>query len=195
VINVEQTQSIATYNLTGYDPIFSLGGASQQLTALETKIFEAARKRPVISLLTKLGMIRIGGSRINFTLTPEKAHKFLGQPEHSRYTVDSNQQLEEKYLSRGFVLRYGDTDMSLDEIVVIEKYGCQFEIDGISVFTDDALSRMKARYKYVESKNKRAVAFPTLGVLVVDNDPNNRMAFLCNKETIRFYITTIEMWR
>jgi hypothetical protein len=162
---------------------------------LETKISEAAGKRPVISVFTKLGMIRIGGSRISFALTPEKAHKILGQPDRSRYTVDSNQQLEEQYFNRGFLLRYGDTDMSLDEIMVMERNGWNIEIDGIQIFADEALSKMKAKYKCVESKNKKAAAFPTLGVFAVGGDPNNRMVFLCNKETMRFYVSTIEMLR
>jgi hypothetical protein len=119
-------------------------------------------------------------------------------------------QVEEYYFNRGLLFRYGDLgvspeprrDMPLYEIVIMEKGGWTAEVDGISVFADDKLSQMKENYKYVESKHGNAVVFPTLGVLAVgfgewdgyEVDAQDKTVFLGDKETIRFYISTIEMW-
>ena len=81
----------------------------------------------------------------------------------------------EYYFGRGFTLRYRDykasyqyrEDMPLRTVEVMKKNGWQVMVDGVSVFADDKLTQIKSQYEHIESKKKKAVDFPTIGVFTI----------------------------
>jgi hypothetical protein len=199
-----------------YDRVLEHGMTARQIAELEERMCGETRKMgryyrkfPVVSVSSETELIRIDGKGIRFAMSPETVHKSFGQPElhPTRDYLRSLDQHEEYFYGRSLILRYGELgvkntrrgSMSLYEAVIMEKGGCQVEVDGISIFADNNLSRMKSKYRCIVSKDKNAIAFPTLGVFVVGcgdgsrdrDDDRGGIVFLCDKDTIRFYISTI----
>jgi hypothetical protein len=166
----------------------------------------AAPALPLLSVLPEQGLVCIGEHKVDFTMTQEKIHELLGPPESVRNNLGSYDYIDEAYFGYGFTLRYARLDappeshgeVLLNEIIVVENRGWQIEVDGLFLFTDDNLAHMKKKYKHVESKSKRAVAFPALGIFTVgcsgSGGTNGKMIALCNDEVMRSYICTIGMW-
>ena len=111
-----------------------------------------------------------GGVPISFGMTQEQVQKCWGEaPLVWDELGGAHRQLKEYRFDRGVGLCYKENKgaVILDQISIIERDGWQVEVDGIRIFQDDKLEQMKAKYEFIESKKKKAVGFPTLGILTV----------------------------
>lgn len=164
----------------------------------------------VVSITSGLETVDIGGSLLQFGMTPDTVHRRLGKPDCTQDNFGFCKHITECYCNNGFILRYCNSEasypdcseMALYEVMIAEKNGWHVEVNGIYLFDDEKLSQMKSQYFYTESKKKTAVAFPTLGILTVgcgekENDAHTekgKLIFFCNSEAMRFYISKISMW-
>lgn len=129
----------------------------------------------LLTLNPGIGVTLAGGRAIPFGAKPQDIHKVLGQPQYTWKNGTSRKQNVEYYFNHGFRLNYRQSevsytyseDMPLYSVEVMERDGWQLEIDGLHVFTDDKLEQMKEKYEWAESKKKKAVAFPALGLFTV----------------------------
>lgn len=164
----------------------------------------------VISLLPMKGIYIAGQSEIQFTMPPEDVHKVLGEPDFTWKNFGSHKHIVEYYEGSGFSFRYRGyeasyqyhADMPLYTVDIMEKNEWQVEVDGIRIFMDDKLVQMKSCYEHIESKKKKAVAFPTLGIFSLGcgekknkgKGAEGKVVFLCNSEVMASHTRFIDMW-
>jgi hypothetical protein len=193
----------------GWDP--RPGVFNKEIIAFSKERLEYYRlKSQVISLQPLKGISIAGENKTPFAIPPKQVHGILGKPEYSWKNYGSHNHIVEYYFNHGFCLRYRkyeasyrySENMPLHSIEVMEKNGWQVEADGIFIFNDDKLAQMKSKYKYIESKKKKAVAFPTLGIFTLGcgekknsgKGAEGKAIFLYNKEAMDSKIPFIDMW-
>ena len=151
-----------------------------------------------------------GIGNLKYKTPPKTNHSILGLPEYTWKNYGSHKHIVEYYFGGGFTLRYRGyeasyqyhEDMPLYTVEIFQRNGWKVDIDGISIFDDDKLLKMKERYRYVESKKKKAVAFPEQGIFTIGCGEKKNTAkggegktvFLCNSDVINNYIKYIDMW-
>jgi hypothetical protein len=162
----------------------------------------------VVLITPQSRVVQIGEISLSLAMTPEAVHRVLGRPEAALDKYGSHNHIAERYFDRALTLQYSDMEaadqevskMELYEIVVQDRNGWQVEVDGTSLFGDETLGRLKMKYRHVESKKRRAVAFPTLGILLTgcnpkaNTPPKGKSVFFCTRETMRSYVCGINVW-
>jgi hypothetical protein len=110
-----------------------------------------------------------GGTPIAFGMTREQVAEAWGEPELLwDESGGAHEHIVEYRFARGIWLCYRNgKNWPLHSISVTERDGWQVEAEGIRIFQDDKLAQMKEKYAFIESKKKKAVAFPSLGLLTV----------------------------
>lgn len=164
----------------------------------------------IINLLPQKGVSLAGSELIEFGMLPKAVCHILGEPEYSWKNFGSHKHIIDYYFNRGIRLKYRDysvsykysNDMPLYTIEILENNRWQVEIDGIYLFKDDKLASMKSKYEYIESKKKKAVAFPSLGIFTLGcGDKKNggkgaegKVIYLCRHDVLNSFIRHIDLW-
>lgn len=187
------------------------GVFNREIVAFSKELLDYYRYKSQVLILDPMKGVSIAGDDyIEFRMRPEEIHNLWKTPEYTWKNYGSHQHIIEYYFNHGVELKYRDyevsykysEDMPLYDIELIESNGWQVEVDGIRIFQDDKLIQMKEKYEYIESKKKKAVAFPTLGIFTMGcgDKKNNRkgaegkVIYLCNEESIKSFIRYIDMW-
>lgn len=168
------------------------------------------RQSQVINLHPQKGVSLAGSELVQFGMLPKDVCRILGEPDYSWKNFGSHKHIIDYYFERGLSFKYRDyavsykysDDMPLYTVEVLENNGWQVEIDGIYIFKDDKLANMKSKYDYVESKKKKAVAFPSLGIFTIGcGDKKNtgkgadgKIVFLCRHDILKSFTRFIDMW-
>jgi len=187
------------------------GVFNNEIVVFSKEMIDHHRRRTRVIDLDPLKGISIAGSdHVEFTMSRGEIHKALGSPEYVWKDYGAHKHIVDYYFDRGFCITYNDLDgsrkyhenMPLYTIDVIEKNGWQVEVNGVRIFEDDKLIRMKKDHEFIESKKQKAVAFPDLGIFTVGcgekkntgKGAEGKTIMLCNKKTMPHFTKFIDMW-
>jgi hypothetical protein len=212
---MRQSQATAYYTYVDeYDNRLPIDMPSQRLTVLGDRKTVGKEsigidKSRVVSILPQTGAVELGESKLFLGMTPESVHRIFMKPETTLCNFGSHKHISERHFDRALTLQYWDMEtldptlrgMTLYEFVVQNRNGWQVKVDGMSLFDDKALRRVKMKYRHMESRERSAVAFPTLGILVINchqeengEQEGNKTVFFCTREAMRSYVCTINQW-